>query len=237
MNRYAIISEKNPREIALLVGRGCFWKKCTFCDYHLDASKDPEQSFALNKQVLDQVTGQFSHLEIINSGSIFELDSQSLDYILATCVAKNIRTLHFEAHYSYHRLIAPCKERFAQHGIQLKFKIGVESFDEHLRETILYKGMGQVTAQQIAAHFDECCLLIGFAGQTEQTIRADIQTGLAHFERICLNLFEACSAPLKPDQQVIELFMRDIYPEIANNKRIDILINNTDFGVGEVTTN
>lgn len=237
MNRYAIISEKNPREIALLVGRGCFWKKCTFCDYHLDASKDPEQSFALNKQVLDQVTGQFSHLEIINSGSIFELDSQSLDYILATCVAKNIRTLHFEAHYSYHRLIAPCKERFAQHGIQLKFKIGVESFDEHLRETILCKGMGQVTAQQIAADFDECCLLIGFAGQTEQTIRADIQTGLAYFERICLNLFEACSAPLKPDQQVIELFMRDIYPEIANNKRIDILINNTDFGVGEVTTN
>ena len=38
MIRYSVITEKNPREIVLLRGSGCVWKKCAFCDYHLDAS-------------------------------------------------------------------------------------------------------------------------------------------------------------------------------------------------------
>lgn len=232
MNRYAIINEKNPREIVLLVGRGCFWQKCKFCDYHLDKNQNELQSFALNKQILDQVTGEFAHLEVINSGSVFELDHSSLDYILAICIKQQITTIHFESHYSYHKAVSRHKALFAEHGITAKFKIGIESFDEHLRENILHKGMGSVTPQQIATHFDECCLLIGFEGQSEASIRNDIELGLQHFERICLNIFQSCSALLQPDKQVIDMFIHKIYPEIKTNKRIDILLNNTDFGVG-----
>lgn len=234
MNRYSIISDKNPREIVLLIGRGCFWQKCSFCDYHLDKQADATLAFAQNKQELDKVSGRFSCLEVINSGSVFELDENTQAYILQTCLAKQITSVHFEAHYAYHQRVLPFKERFAAHGIKVKFKIGVESFDRQLREDILCKGMGDATSQQIATYFDECCLLIGFQGQSEQSIRTDIATALQYFERVCLNIFQPCSAPLTVDSRLIQVFMRNIYPQIANNPRIDILLHNTDFGVGEV---
>ena len=58
----------------MLVGDGCKWRKCRFCDYHLDSSKDIEANFQLNKQVLSNVTGKFGELEVINSGSFVDLD-------------------------------------------------------------------------------------------------------------------------------------------------------------------
>ena len=69
MLRYGIINEKDPREIVLLRGRGCFYKKCTFCDYHLDACSDDDENYEQNKSVLKQVTGVYGNLEVINSGS------------------------------------------------------------------------------------------------------------------------------------------------------------------------
>ncbi len=58
MLRYGIIREKDPREIVLLRGKGVFYKKCTFCDYHLDACSDDDANVALNSVVLKQVTGE-----------------------------------------------------------------------------------------------------------------------------------------------------------------------------------
>lgn len=234
MNRYSLISDKNPREIVLLLGRGCFWQKCSFCDYHLDKQPDANLAFAANKQELDKVSGRFARLEVINSGSVFELDEQTQAYILQTCLDKQITAVHFESHYVYHRRIPAFRERFTAHGISVRFKIGIESFDRQIREQILCKGMGEATAAQIAEHFDECCLLLGFRGQTLQSITADIDTALQYFQRVCLNIFQPCSAPLQADPELAAAFMRDIYPSIANNPRIDILLNNTDFGVGEV---
>ena len=57
MVRYSILHEKNPREIVLLRGTGCRWRKCTFCDYHLDSSPDEAENWRLNQEVLQQVTG------------------------------------------------------------------------------------------------------------------------------------------------------------------------------------
>ena len=59
MFRYGIIREKDPREIVLLRGKGCFYKKCAFCDYHLDACSDDDANVALNRDVLKQVTGEY----------------------------------------------------------------------------------------------------------------------------------------------------------------------------------
>ena len=68
MTRYSVIEDKNPREIVLLRGRGCAWKRCRFCDYHLDASRDEQANLTLNRAVLAQVTGRYGRLEAINSG-------------------------------------------------------------------------------------------------------------------------------------------------------------------------
>ena len=83
MNRYSIIHEKNPREILLLRGTGCRWRRCSFCDYHLDSSPDEEANFALNRAVISQVTGIYHHLEVINSGSFPELGEKTMDALLA----------------------------------------------------------------------------------------------------------------------------------------------------------
>ena len=78
MDRYALIHTKMPREFVLLQGTGCRWKKCTFCDYHDDVSEHP---FSINEPVLRQVTGQYGVLDVINSGSAMELDSETIALI------------------------------------------------------------------------------------------------------------------------------------------------------------
>ena len=49
-----------PREFVLLQGTGCRWRRCEFCDYHSDVSDDP---FEVNRQVLEQVTGEYGVLD------------------------------------------------------------------------------------------------------------------------------------------------------------------------------
>lgn len=42
----------------------------------------------------------------------------------------------------------------------------------------------------------------------------------------------ANTKPIQPDPRVIEIFKKEIYPLFKDNDRVDILLNNTDFGVG-----
>ena len=78
MERYNKITNKNPREIVLLKGRPCAWGKCRFCDYIEDNSRDVQEMNALNQEVLSHVTGELGVLEVINSGSCFELPEETL---------------------------------------------------------------------------------------------------------------------------------------------------------------
>lgn len=230
--RYAVIQQKNKREIVLLRGNGCAWRRCRFCDYHLDGSRDKDANFAINAAQLEQVTGCYGRLEVINSGSFAELDERTMDCIADTCRKKNIQFVHFESHWMFRDEIAPLRERFRKNGVTVKMKIGIETFDISFRENILCKGLDTDNPAEIAAYFDECCLLQGLPGQTGGSMRADIETGLQYFERICVNLMQENSAPVKPDRYVTEIFKKEIAPTYENNERVDILLNNTDFGVG-----
>ena len=98
MLRYSKITEKFPREFVLLQGTGCKWRQCTFCDYHTDVSDDP---FEINHQVLEQVTGEYGVLDVINSGSAFELDDHTISLLQRIIVEKNIHTLWCEMHWMY----------------------------------------------------------------------------------------------------------------------------------------
>ncbi len=93
LTRYSEITEKNRREIVLLRGSGCKWRRCTFCDYHLDFSPDETSNFALNQEVLGQVTGKYGRLEVINSGSFVDLDDRS---ILSATGSTGTQCLHSE---------------------------------------------------------------------------------------------------------------------------------------------
>ena len=231
--RYSIIAEKNPREIVMLRGKGCAWMRCRFCNYHLDFSRNLEENFALNCQVLDSVTGLHRRLEVINSGSFTELDESTMNRIIDICETRGITQVHFECHWLCRDAIPASRERFAARGIALKIKIGIETFDALFRECYLDKGIDETfTPAEIAAMFDECCLLQCLPGQTAESMTNDIETGLAHFERVCVNIMQENGCPVKPDPRVVAIFANEIYPRYINNERVDILMINTEFGVG-----
>lgn len=231
MDRYSVITDKRKREIVLLRGRGCAYRLCTFCDYHLDCSADDDENFALNAEALSRVTGAYGELEVINSGSVFELDGKTLDLIKSVCRDKGISVIHFEVHYIYKDRLADLRREFD--GFTLKFKLGLETFDYAVREQVLRKGIKDRDPAVIADGFNEANFLFGISGQTAESMRRDIELGLTHFERICVNVMCENSTAVKPDPQVIAEFMTHVYPMYKDNARVDILIQNTDFGVGE----
>lgn len=215
----------------LLRGKGCVYKKCTFCDYHLDKCDNEAENYELNKAVLDKVTGEFSNLEIINSGSVFELDKKTMALIKNVCRDKSIRTIHFESHYIFDSKISHLRKEFED--FDLKMKLGLETFDYNLRENILHKGIKEEKPEIISKSFDEANFLFGITGQSVNSMENDIELGLKYFERICINIMCENSTEIKPDNEVIKSFMDKIYPKYKDNDRIDILISNTDFGVGD----
>lgn len=226
MKRYALIEEKNKREIILLQGKGCKYKQCSFCDYYLDVG---ENSIELNRNVLEQVSGVYGILEVINSGSFDEIDSQTMNTLLEVAKAKRLHTLIFECHYLYKSKIPSLKEFFK--GFEIKIKLGLESFDYTLREDILKKGIKEKDPQKIAKEFNEANFLIGVPNQSKEMIERDIELGLEYFERICLNLM-CDNSKMKANKEIIEMFKNEIYPQSKDNPCIDILLENTDFGVG-----
>ncbi|MGN0291433.1 MAG: radical SAM protein [Lachnospiraceae bacterium] len=232
MIRYSVITQKNPREIVMLRGNGCKWRRCRFCDYHLDYSKDTESNYELNKEQLAKVTGLYHKLEIINSGSFTDLDEKTLTLIEQICLEKEISELHFECHWMHREEVPTFRERFQRLGITLKLKIGVETFDSLFRESYLDKGITTDDPDEIASYFDEVCLLFGLPGQSVSSMRNDIETGLRYFERVCVNIMTQNQMPIQPDDRVIALFKTEIYPDYVQNDRVDILMENTDFGVG-----
>lgn len=230
MVRYGVIRQKRRREVVLLRGSGCVWRRCTFCDYHLDRCADESANFELNKRVLAQVTGEFGELEVSNSGSVFELDPRTLDLIRRLCGERGIATLHFESHWLFRSRIPELRRSFA--GVDLKLKLGLETFDRNLREGVLRKGIPESDPARIAQGFDEANLLVGITGQTLESMRRDVELGLALFERLCINVMCANSTAVHPDEQVIDTFKRELYPRLAEDPRVDVLLENTDFGIG-----
>ena len=231
MERYSVIDWKKPREIVLLRGKGCVYKKCAFCDYHIDSCPDQEENDKLNASVLARVTGRFGELEVINSGSVFELSENTRRNIRCVCAEKGIDTIHFESHYLYRDAIPALRQEFD--GFTLKMKLGLETFDEEFRENVLHKGIPERDGGEISRGFQEVNLLFGLTGQTEETMRRDMELALRYFERVCVNIMCANSTPIRPDEQVTEAFKEKILPVFADDPRVDILLHNTDFGVGD----
>lgn len=230
LNRYNLITDKYKREMLLLVGTGCFYKKCTFCDYHKDALKK-EEAFEVNKKVLDKVTGKYKRLEIVNSGSFLELDKNTISYIKKVIEDKKIETLIVESHYFYRKDIIKIKDYFS--NISVKFKIGVETFNSDIRENLFKKGMGKdVKITDIKKYFNQVCLLFGVEGQNKKDFLEDLKIARANFDRVCINIFNENTTPLKADKELIKWFIDEVYENIKQDENIDILLTNTDLGVG-----
>ena len=227
MDRYALIHTKMPREFVLLQGTGCRWKKCNFCDYHDDVSEHP---FTINEPVLRQVTGQYGVLDVINSGSALELDSETIALIKEVVKEKKIHTLWFEAHYMYRKKLADFARQFAP--VQVKFRCGVETFDVALRDAWKKGIPSSVTPEDVAKYFQGVCLLCCTQGESKEHIIKDIEIAQTHFEYFSVNVFCNNSTLVKQEKELAQWFVKEVYPRIKDEEGIEVLMENTDLGVG-----
>ena len=227
MERYSLITTGMKREFILLQGTGCRWKKCTFCDYYEDVSENP---FEINKQVLGNVTGIYGVLDIINSGSCQEYDEETIRLIQKTTAEKNISSLWFESHWIYRNTLESFRKLFPSADVH--FRCGAETFNPKLR-TSWNKGIAEdVTPEDIRKYFDGVCLLVGIKGQTREDIMKDVEIAERLFDYYSVNLFCPNSTATERDDELAEIFIREIAPIIRRSPKAEVLIENTDLGVG-----
>lgn len=229
MERYNKITTKNCREIVLLKAFPCAWGKCSFCDYIDDNSKNLEEMIKLNKEVLSKVTGEFGVLEVINSGSCFELPKESLTLIREIVKEKNIKRLMFESHWMYRNKLQSMKKFM---GVPITFKIGVETFNNKFREEFLNKHADFKTPQEVRNYFDSPCIMIGIKGQTKEMIDNDIRILKEYFELGTINIYTNNTTNIKRDDELVAWFMEK-YRYLEDDPSIEVLYVNTDFGVGD----
>lgn len=229
MDRYNKITGKNKREIVLLKAFPCVWGKCTFCDYIEDNCIDEEKMEKLNFKVLENITGEFGVLEVINSGSCFELSKNTLKRIKEIIEEKNIKKLFLESHWCYRNRLDEMREFF---GVEIVFKIGIETFDSDFRNIILNKNIKFNSIDELKEKFQSICLMVGIKGQTKEMIKSDMDIVLNNFPYATINIWTENSTGFKRDSELINWFKRE-YDFLKTRDNIEVLFENTDFGVGD----
>lgn len=227
MERYSLISTKMKREFILLQGTGCRWKKCAFCDYHTDISQNPLNT---NYKVLQNVTGEYGVLDVINSGSCIEIDNDTLKMLNNVITKRNIHTVWFESHYIFRHHLNKFAQQFPT--AEVKFRCGIETFNPQTR-ALWNKGIsGNVSPLDISKYFKGVCLLCCVEGQTREQILTDIHTAKKYFEYFSVNVFCNNSTSIQRSDELYTWFCNKVYPFIKDDPKIEVLINNTDLGVG-----
>lgn len=226
--RYSRITDKNQREICLLRGFPCAWGKCAFCDYIEDNGRDEAAMVSLNRSVLGRVTGELGALEVINSGSCFELPDRTLEDIRSVVRKKEIGRLFFESHWMYRSRLEEMRRRME---IPIVFKIGVETFDRDFRERVLNKHAGFSGPEEVAAFFDSPCLMVGIRGQTKEMIARDIDCLKRYFKLGTVNVYNNNTTSIRRDEELVAWFMEE-YRWLIDDPAVEVLYEITDFGVG-----
>lgn len=212
----------------LLKSYPCKWGKCSFCDYIHDNSDDPSTANSINAEVIRKIEGDLKSLQVINSGSCFEIPAETMQILKEKVLEKNITRLMFEAHWLYRSRLHEIREFF---GVPVTFITGIETFDEGFRNSVLKKGIHFSDPSEVKKYFDSVCLMIGIEGQTQEMIRKDIEIVLKNFQHATINLYCDNSTSVKADKE-LQLWFRKEFAWLADEKKIDVLLEITDFGVG-----
>lgn len=233
--RYSKVYGKFAREIVLLKSFPCIYGKCSFCNYIEDNSIDENEINSINLEVLKEITGEFKILEVINSGSVFELPQKTLEKIREIVYEKNIEILYFEAYYTYINRLDEIISFFNQDKkIEIRFRMGVETFDNDFRINVYNKNfvLNSKNLEILSEKLYSVCLLIATKGQTKEMIKNDIEMGLKYFKAITINVFVNNGTKVERDDELVRWFVNDM-KYLFNDERIEILIDNKDLGVFE----
>ena len=233
--RYNRVEGKFAREITLLKSFPCVYGKCKFCNYIEDNSTNESEINSVNFEVLKEVSGDLGVLEVINSGSVFELPRKTLEKIREIVYEKDIKILYFEIFYSYLQRLNEIVDFFNEKKkVEIRFRTGIESFDNDYRRNVYGKNiiLDEKKIKELSEKIYSVCLLIATKGQTQEMIRKDIEIGLKYFKAITVNVFDDNGTEVKSDLELVRWFeieMRDLF----DNDRVEILMNNRELGVFE----
>lgn len=230
--RYNKITDKHQREIVLLKSFPCKYGKCSFCNYIEDNSLDEEEIDNVNMEVLKEITGEYGVLEVINSGSVFELTQKTLEEIKRIVKEKNIKILYFEIYYGYIKRIEEIKKYFS--GVEIRFRMGIETFDNNFRAKVYNKNfiLEEKEIIEISKKLFSVCLLICVKGQTKEMIENDIKIALENFQGVTINIFINNGTVIERDNELVKWFIEK-YSYLALDDRVELLLDNKDLGVFE----
>jgi hypothetical protein len=230
MIRYARYAQGgHPREVVLLKGLPCIWGRCTFCDYTDDNTTDEAWIQRIADENLARVTGEFGRLQLINSGSIQELPAGVREQIRDLLRDRGIGEFWTESYWAYRGRFAEMRRFFE---VDTHLFLGVETFDDRLRNGVLNKSMHWSGPDEIAALTDSICLMVGLRGQTRETVRRDIDLLLAKFKYGIVNIFtpNLLSAGLMDEE--IKAWFAEEFAWLKQQPNVDVLWTNTGLGVG-----
>ncbi len=229
--RYSIVEEPFAREIVLLKGKDCSYGRCKFCNYTEDNDNNEEVIFNYNKPLLDSITGFNGVLEVINSGNVFDLDHRTLELIQQVVAEKNIKILFFESYINHMHHFDEIRQMFPQ--CEVRFRLGLETFDDEYRTYLGKPFIYENFAEKIESNYYSVCLMFGTIGQTKDQILNDIKLGIEKFKQITVNLFVDNGTAIKADPELKAWFINEIVPQIKDNPKVELLIDNKDLGVFE----
>lgn len=227
MDRYF---EDKDREFILLKSYPCVHSKCAFCTLHLDNDTATRSMLEINSQVISQIQGK-GILEIYNSGSIFELPAATLFELRQKIREKKIKAVITEAHWLY-RFHFKRMKKFLD-ATKVIIKVGVETFDPDLRENVMKKGMDGSSAQEIRSFTEGINLLVGFKGQTKNTVAMDLAAAQL-FDHVDINILDGkyTPDPRNIDYELIAWFLKE-FSYLRQMKGFRIFESVDDAGIGD----
>ncbi len=230
--RYNKITDKHQREIVLLKSFPCRYGKCSFCNYIEDNSTNEKEIDEINLEVLKEVTGEYGVLEVINSGSVFEITPRTMEEIKKVVIEKNIKTLYFEIYFGYIKRLDEIRKFFD--GIEIRFRMGMETFDNDFRIGVYNKNffVDEKSLELMSRELYSVCLLVCTKGQTKEMIDKDIEMAFKYFKAVTINIFIDNGTKVKRDPELVKWFIEK-YSYLTNEDRAELLIDNKDLGVFE----
>ena len=178
------------------------------------------------------MTGIYKKLEIVNSGSVFELPKETLIEIKRICEDKCIEVIYFEAYFSYINRLIEIVDFFPNQKV--RFRIGLETFDDDFRVEILNKKFyisDDKIFNNIKNKYWGVLLMICIKGQTKEGILNDINMAIDNFNEVTISVFNNNDTVIEQDDKLLEWFSLYVYPNLIDNENIEILIDNKDLGV------
>ena len=161
-----------------------------------------------------------------------ELDEDTINYIKEIVTEKGIEELWFEAHYMYRNRLNAFAKQFAPATV--KFRCGIESFDPEQRKKWNKGVPDKVTAEDVAKYFQGVCLLCCTKGDRKERILRDIALAERYFDYASVNVFCENTTAVKRDDELAKWFIEEVYPKLKQSDKIEVLLENTDLGVGQI---